>query len=97
MLWNVQWKKDSLSVHHQYLRTVDLWEWKVKLLDSSLIKRLLQMKDCILVKTGTAQEGQIALNAWFAEEKHKGTAVAYWNEKLVEEELLLYGRENKRT
>lgn len=43
-LWKLQWKKDSLWVkwiHHQCLRSVDLWEWQAKTLGSPLIKHLL--------------------------------------------------------
>lgn len=68
VLWQIQEKQNTLQIkwiHHTYLRQVDLWKWQAKHIDSSLIKKFLQIRDNILAIVGTLEIARQQLIAWF--------------------------------
>ncbi|XP_057951002.1 uncharacterized protein LOC131145838 [Malania oleifera] len=84
-LWNVQAKKDSLWsiwVHHVYLRGVNIWDASSKHDDSPLFKKVIIVKNQILMKCDNQLDiAEKLVEEWDLEHKSSTQCYNSWRHK----------------
>lgn len=69
VLWDIHTRKESLWVrwiHHIYLGRGDLWTWSARHIDSPLIKKILCIRDELLLSAGSSDRAMHLLSSWFS-------------------------------
>ncbi|KAI3463916.1 hypothetical protein Pfo_020579 [Paulownia fortunei] len=68
LLWNIHAKKDTLWVrwiNSFYLNDVSIWDWNVRKRDSSLFKKIADIRNLLIEAKGTRQQAAQLLSEWF--------------------------------
>ncbi|XP_057957183.1 uncharacterized protein LOC131150472 [Malania oleifera] len=80
-LWNIHAKKDSLWakwIHHNYLSNCSISEVTAKKEDSNLFKKLLEIRDQLVEKSGGVERASLLLEEW---ECNSHRCYDFWRER----------------
>ncbi|XP_057965889.1 uncharacterized protein LOC131156317 [Malania oleifera] len=80
-LWNIHSKKDSLWtkwVHHYYLKETEIWDVSPNKGDSCLFKKIMELKNQIVLKAGSIDLAIELMNKWGNNAKK---IYEFWREK----------------
>lgn len=91
-LWNIHAKKDTLWVrwiHHKYVRQGTIWDTPLSKDHSPLFKRILQIRDQILLRERTEDDSIRRMQSW----QNKGEWRMMRTSSLGDQRLRHLGRE----